>query len=178
MMFTKSRLAKIVVVVMVALSMVACQKKATEKKPGSKKSTIAAHSISAADEKLVMTQTEENIDILTGVTTNTDALKKALTGPALTAFSDQIKKDLGEGKIKIRKYDSVKLEIRNVTTGVVGLKMTFTDRSYYEDKDSKEKLSSPAGTKETFILVSKKVGKRWKIFNFLTTKLKNEDKKE
>ena len=177
-MFSSLRLAKIVVILMITLSIVACQKSNPVKKADSKKPKLGAHAISADDEKLVIKQTKENIKIISGVTTETNALKKALTGSALSALSDQIKKELGEGKIKIRKYDSVKLEIKNATTGIVGLKMTFIDRSYFVDKDSKERLTAPTGKKETFIIVSEKVGKRWKIFNFLTTELIDKDKKE
>ena len=178
MMFSKLRFVKIVVVMLAVLSIVACQKKDPVKKAGSEKPTMAAHSISAEDKKLLIEQTDENIKIITKVRTDKSALKKALSGIALSTFSDQIDKDLDEGKIKIRKYDSVKFEVGNVTSGVVGVKMTFIDRSYYVDKDSKEKISSPTNNKESFILACQKVKKRWKIFTFFTTKLKDKANKE
>lgn len=173
----KNFITCVLLVVVASLSITGCKSSDTAKKEEPKKSKeISAHSIDAKEEKLLLKQTRENINIITEVTTDTAALKKALDGQALKAFSDQLKKDLDEGKIKIRKYDSAKFKIKNYTKGVAGVRLTFQDRSYYVDKDSLEKVSEPGDKEEEFILESRKDSKRWKIFTFFTTELKEKKK--
>ena len=164
-------------VVVASLLMTSCKSSEIAQKEEPKKpKEISAHSIDAEEEKLLLKQTRENIKIITEVTTDTASLKKALDGQALKVFSDQLKKDLDEGKIKIRKYDSMKFKIKNYTKGVAGVRLTFKDRSYYVDKDTQEKVSEPGDKEEEFILESRKDSKRWKIFTFFTTELKEKKK--
>lgn len=137
---------------------------------------IPAHAILKKDEKILMKQAYENIAIISKVTTDTNSLKKALTGQALESLTNQINQDLAQGKVKIRKYSSVKLDFKNYTKGVAGLRLDLVDKTYYVDKDTKKRISSPSNKKERRIIALKKDGKRWKIFAFFDVKIKEKKK--
>jgi hypothetical protein len=99
------------------------------------------------------------------VTTNPDDFTKALAGKTLDDFTREFNNDLNAGKIKIRKYENIKLSFIDISKEFLArVKVVFTDSSYYVSKNNPNlSLTFPQSEEKKFMLHLLKTDNRWKI---------------
>lgn len=122
---------------------------------------------SVIDKKLkteVTRDVQTDIHIITEVTGNPSAFQGALVGSALETFVKQVNDDLAAGKVKIRRYENIKIKVEDVKKDLARVSFSFIDESHYVDKNNSAKsLGLPDGKDKSFALHLKKVDGRWKI---------------
>lgn len=155
----------------------ALNSKATKNSPNSSQTpskpdlTMRSHMIKAKEQKLLLKQVAEDLNIITQ-TTDQVTLAQALTGAALKQTLAQLQQEQQAGKQKVRRYANVKLNFANYTKGVAGLTVTFIDKSYYLNAKTGRQLTKPSNKPVKILVAVKKDGNRWKIFNLLSPVLK------
>lgn len=127
-----------------------------------------AHSLEKTEERLLMRQARENLDIVMDAGGDAEALKKGLSGQALKEMSDRIAAEKAEGKIKVRRYDDLKLSLANYTSGIAGVAITFTDNSYTTELNSDKVLDKPTGEEMKLLIALKKIKDRWMIIEIFS----------
>jgi hypothetical protein len=128
--------------------------------------TMRSHMIKAKEQKLLLKQVVEDLNLITQTTDQT-TLAQALTGAALKQTLTQLQQERLAGKPKVRRYANIKVSFANYTKGVAGLTVTFTDKSYYVDPKTGRPLTKPSNKPVKILVAVKKEANRWKIFNLL-----------
>lgn len=131
----------------------------------------AAHSMKKTEERLLMRQAREDLKIIIDAGDSTAALEKGLSGVALKDMSGRIAADKAAGKIKVRRYDNLKLSLANYTKGIAGIAIVFTDNSYTTERGAKKILDKPTGEKVKLLLALKKIKGRWKIIEIFSNEV-------
>ncbi len=157
------------------LGQLSCAKKSSQTPTNSRSS---AHTLTRAQEKAILSDTRNDLKIIMASRDSTADLPKALAGQALKQYTSQIKADTAKGRIKIRVFDHIKLRISTFTKTVAGLTFDFTDRSYYIDKQTKQKITTPQSKKQRRLLAVKKVKGSWKIIYIFSTKSKSSSSQQ
>lgn len=133
--------------------------------------TMRSHMIKAKEQKLLLKQIAEDLNLITQTTDQT-TLAQALTGAALKQTVTKWQQEQKAGKQKVRRYANVKINFANYTKGVAGLTVTFIDKSYYVDIKTGRPLTKPNNKLVKVLVAAKKEANRWKIFNLLSPNLK------
>lgn len=151
--------ATLVLVVLIALSFTACKKdKVVSKSPSKSKKA------STAIKENVLRDAKADIAIIEKVTNNPDDFSKALANKGLEAFKKDYETDLAAGKVKLRKYDDVKLKFVDVRDKLARVRFTYSDSSHYVSKDDlNSTLDFPQSEKKKLMLHLLSDGKSWKI---------------
>ena len=172
----------IILIIALALAVSACDRgsKTAQKADDPTDKNLPApqsHSISKKDEKQLMKDIRDNLDIIMAVRDTTAPLKKALSGHALNQMSEQVASEAAANRIKVRQYDDIKLELQNITKDVAGLALTFTDKTYVIEADTGDTIKEATGKKIEFLIAAKKVGKRWRMIEIFSKELTPQGKK-
>lgn len=109
--------------------------------------------------------------VITQVRNDPEPLKEALDKGALEDMVKQVESDVGEGKIKVRRFGSVKYKLGDYAGGIGGIEVTYKDDSFYESPDG-ARLTEPSGEKTTVIVATQKIKGRWKIVGFYSPETK------
>lgn len=160
------RVVLVIVSVVLAVSLSGCGKKDVAEKK--EKVKAVAHVVTAKQKKAIMSDAKKAVNLLQDTRDETSGLELFLDSPLLEETAAQIDSNNREGKIKIRRLDAVKMELKNFTQGVAGVSLTYTDNGYYIDKRTGKKISEPAGKREKLSLALRETDGKWKIFTALS----------
>ncbi len=171
----------IILIVALTLAVGACDRgsQAAKKTGGARDGKLSApesHSITKKDEKQLMKDIRKDLDIIMSVRDETAPLEKALSGHALSQMSEQVASEAAANRIKVRRYDKIKLDLQNITKDVAGLALTFTDKTYVIEADTGDTIEEATGKKIEFLIAAKKVGKRWRIIEIFSKELTPQGK--
>lgn len=147
---------------------------AKPKTPVTKKETFTGHYLTDQQAKKILSDTKDDINIILKAKNDESRLSKALTDPALKQTRDNIKADKQLGRIRIRVYKNIKLQIKNFTKPTAGLTLTFIDEGYYIDSKTNKPLTQPTHQKQVLLLAALEKAGRWKISEILSPQVKPE----
>lgn len=154
------------VILILGLAIVAVTLSACAKKPVSGHQT-GQKKVAPALEKEILADAEEDIRGIEKVTDDPTALSQHLDGQALESMSKEVSLNNSRDKVKLRRYENIKLSITYYAKGIAGASFEFDDASYYTKKGDTGKRSLAIADKRRLALALAKRGGRWKIINIL-----------
>ena len=152
---------------------VGCPKKEEPKKPAAKKKVpkTKGHVLSKKQQEEILRDVRGDLGILAQVREDPAPLKDALGKEALQDFTSLVTKEAAEGKVKVRKFGSLKLKLGDYSGGIAGVSFSYRDQSYYEDTKG-NRLTKSTGAQTKYILAAQKLDGKWKIVAFYTPEAK------
>lgn len=126
-----------------------------------------SHSLSEDQVDAIVKDVRKDVELLEELRTDASLLEAGLAGSALEEFIKTLNADLSNGKIKVRNFQDVRIELKNYTGGVAGLSLEYRDRSFYMASESRQPLTTPTNANKQYTLAAKKIDGRWKITDFL-----------
>jgi len=167
------KLKSVIILLLLSLFIAGCAKDKPVRNAAKPKTRglPSAHSMKKTEERLLMREAREDLQVVMDAGDNTATLSKGLSGLALKEMAGRIDADTGAGKIKIRRYDNLKLSLANYTKGIAGIAIVFTDNSYTTERSTKKILDKPTGQQIKLLLALKKIKGRWLIIEIFSNEV-------
>ncbi len=161
---TKRKLTVILLLGLASLVIVSCGSGAQAGTgTGTTQNFTELHSATPDQQKRILADVNDDIKVITGVTTNPAGFSQALSGPMLDGQKKQFDQDMAKGRYRKRDYRNVTIKFEGYNDPVAELTLEFDDFGYYVDAKTGARLSQPTGQHQKYDMAVKVDGGRWKI---------------